>query len=76
MRERVCATPDCVYLSQIVTQIQSDDLRPDSPVRVLHAQPGSQVSVSEDASGYLGDSRRGSADAQHYVKFIGLPRGA
>jgi hypothetical protein len=37
---------------EVITQFQSDSARTDTPVRVRYAQPGSQVSVGEHASGY------------------------
>ena len=32
----------CAYSGEVVTKFQSDSLRADSPVRILHAQPGSR----------------------------------
>jgi hypothetical protein len=45
LARRVSAAGLVPISGEVVTQFQSDSFRTDSPVRVLNAQPGSQVSV-------------------------------
>jgi hypothetical protein len=44
LRAKVSAAGLAPISCEVITQFQSDSSRTDSPVRILHAQPGSAVS--------------------------------
>src|SRR5207237_1290360 len=77
---RVSAARIAPTSSRIVTQIQSDSSRADSPVRVRYAQPGSVVSVGrfrllEDRFGRDGLMESPATESSSFQRWSGEDSG-